>query len=96
MEKKKMNLQDLEQVSGGNAGAINRRRVANLQSGYLAMRTAPCYDPANEMKGCELYIGDYVQLKGSVITGTDNRAYVRVLAEKNGQTGFVNAAFLAV
>ena len=66
-ELKKINDQELEEVVGGFQNQDGSWRiVAGLQTGWLAMRTAPTYDYSNEMRGNELYNGDRVQ----VLSGT--------------------------
>ena len=90
--------QKLEEVAGGGAGYYpnpDQRRVSGLQTGYLAMRTAPTYDERNEIRGAELYNGDVVYIRGAYTQGYDGRTYVTVFAPKNGVTGYVNASFLA-
>ena len=95
-EMKKMNEQEVENVAGGNYGGVDGgwRIVQGLQSGYLAMRTYPCYDYANEIRGCELYNGDSVQITGSWVQGSDGRTYVWVYSPKSGVSGYVNAAYI--
>ena len=94
----KLNDQKLEDVAGGAGFYPNnpdRRRVSGLQTGYLAMRSAPTYDFGNEIRGAELYNGDVVFIRGAYTQGYDGRTYVTVFAPKNGVTGYVNASFLA-
>ena len=96
-EMNKLNVNDLENVSGGT-GKYNSegyRTVCRLETGYLAMRTAPAYDPNNEIRGAELYNGDQVKLVGSSVAGSDGRTYIQVFSDKTGTTGYVNADFLA-
>ena len=95
-ELKKINEMEVENVAGGAGyNANGYRTVCRLETGYLAMRTAPTYDYANEIRGAELYNGDQVILLGAPVAGSDGRTYVFVQACKNGTQGYVNAAFLA-
>ena len=91
---KNVNEQDLENVSGGYSYDSGWRMVMGLQSGYLAMRTYPSYDYSNEIRGCELYNGDTVQITGSWVQGSDGRTYVWVYSPKTGTSGYVNAAYI--
>ena len=92
----KINDVEVENVSGGNGYNSNGyRTVCKLETGYLAIRTAPNYDYTNEIRGAELYNGDQVMLLGAPVVGSDGRTYVFVQAVKNGVQGYVNAAFLA-
>ena len=91
----RLNNQELEEASAGYGGGSNRRRVSGLQTGYLAMRTAPTYDYGNEIRGAELYNGDIVYICGAYVTGGDGRPYVWVTSQRNGVSGYVNANFLA-
>ncbi|MBO5521483.1 MAG: hypothetical protein J5973_07415 [Eubacterium sp.] len=93
----KINEMEVENVSGG-AGDYNAngyRTVCGLKTGWLAMRTAPTYDYANEKRGYELYNGDQVILLSAPVAGSDGRTYVLVQAVKSGMQGYVNAAYLA-
>ena len=54
-EFEKINAQELENAAGGQAGAANIKHVANIQSGYLAVRTAPEAKYENEIKSTKLY-----------------------------------------
>lgn len=93
----KINEEELTNVSGGGAtGNINRRKVANLKDGYLAMRTAANYDYNNELRGNELYNGDYVFVEGAYVTGKDGNPYVWVFSPKTNCRGYVNANFLVI
>ena len=49
-ELNKMNDQELESVAGGFA-AGTWVTVSGLRTGYLALRTNPTYDYANEIRG---------------------------------------------
>ena len=61
-EFEKINDQELENAAGGQYGAANIKHVANLQSGYLAVRTAPEAKYENEIQSTKLYNGDTVQI----------------------------------
>ena len=92
-EIKKINEQELNEVSGG-VGANGWATVAGLQSGYLALRTAPCYDYNNEIRGSESYNGQQLQITGSYVQGSDGRTYVWVYNPRSGMSGYVNASYL--
>ena len=62
-------------------------KTVSVQSSYLALRTAPAYDAANEIG--QLYSGDKVELIGGA-----QGSYVKVYSPKFGTTGWVNAGFL--
>ena len=94
-ELNKINEMEVENVTGGNGYEANGyRTVSGVQTGYLAIRTAPTYDYANEIRGSELNNGDQVILMGVPVVGSDGRTYVYVQAVKNGTQGYVNAKFL--
>ena len=95
-ELNKINEMEVENVTGGNGGynSSGYRTVCRLETGWLAMRTAPTYDYSNEIRGSELYNGDQVILLGSPVIGSDGRTYVFVQSVKTGTQGYVNAAFL--
>ena len=95
-ELKKINDMAVENVAGGAGyNANGYRTVCGLQTGWLAMRTAPTYDYANEIRGAELYNGDQVILLGAPVAGYDGRTYVYVQSVKSGTQGYVNAGYLA-
>jgi len=92
----KINDMEVENVSGGagyNSGGY--RTVCRLETGYLAMRTAPTYDYSNEIRGAELYNGDQVMLLGAPVVGSDGRTYIYVQSVKSGVQGYVNNYYLA-
>ncbi len=93
----KINEQELNNVAGG-AAQNQWKTVANIQSGYLAIRTAPAADYNNEINHIGLHNGDKVQITGSYVQGTGfgggPATYVWVFAPKFGCSGYVNAAFL--
>ena len=99
---KKINEQNLEEVNGGAngvAGAGNQRVVANLQAGYLAVRTAPDYKYENEIQSTKLYNGDVVEITGGYAQGPGvggvMTTYVWVYVPKTDVSGWVNSYFLA-
>ncbi len=61
--------------------------TVKVDKGYLALRTAPSYDEANEIG--ELYTGDTVQVQD-----TSNGQYWWVYSPKHGKSGYVNADYL--
>ncbi len=91
---KKMNDQELESVAGGFAeGAWVT--VSGLRTGYLALRTNPTYDYANEIRGAESYNGQVLQITGGYTVGSDGRTYVWVYNPRAGMSGWTNAQYLA-
>ena len=92
----KINDMEAENVAGGAGyNANGYRTVCRLEKGYLAIRTVPTYDYANEIRGAELYNGDQVILMGAPVVGSDGRTYVYIQAVKNGVQGYVKAGYLA-
>ena len=92
----KVTEQELANVAGGNDGRFydnSWRQVANLEAGFLAVRSAPYYDDSNIIG--ELYNKDNVQLVGSTINGSDGRKYVLIYSPKLGIKGYVNVNYLA-
>ena len=57
--------------------------------GYLALRSAPEFDPSNEIG--RLYTGDTVELISTINTGS----YIEVFSPKYGVYGYVNAGFVS-
>ena len=95
----KINEQELDNVAGGSGGGeAVWKTVANLSSGYLAIRTAPEAKYENEVNHIGLQNGDKVQITGAYVQGTGfgggKATYVWVYAPKFGVSGYVNAAFL--
>ena len=89
----KLNEQELETVAGGfSAGTWVT--VRGLQTGYLALRTAPNYDYANEIRGSESYNGQILQITGGYAVGFDGKTYVWVYNPRTGRSGWTNASFL--
>ncbi|MBP3892502.1 MAG: SH3 domain-containing protein [Atopobiaceae bacterium] len=83
----------------GTCGYVNRKYLSGttpstyekykvrVARGYLALRTAPAYDEANEIG--ELYTGDVVTVKDR-----SNRQYWWVYSSKYGKSGYVNKDYL--
>ena len=94
----KINEQELENIAGGAKKGNGWRTVRGIQSGYLAIRTAPAANYENEINHVGLYNGDKVQITGSYVQGTGfggcAATYVWVFAPKFGVSGYVNAAFI--
>ncbi|MDO4519325.1 MAG: SH3 domain-containing protein [Eubacteriales bacterium] len=61
--------------------------TVSVQSGYLALRTAPAYDDSNEIG--KLYSGDQVEA-----TGGYSGKYLWVYSSKLGKSGYVNGDYL--
>ena len=96
---KKINDQELEDVTGGTVGYQGQwMTVRNLNSGYLAIRTAPAYKYENEINHIGLYNGEQVQIAGQPVEGTGingtKATYAYVYAPKFGCYGYVNAYYL--
>ena len=70
-----------------NQAVSDGAKFVHVDTGYLALRTAPAYDEANEIG--ELYNGDSVE-----ITGGRSGNYVWVYSPKYGCSGYVNSNFL--
>ncbi len=94
----KIEGQELEEAAGGVGAKGVYKTVANLPSGYLAVRTAPEAKYENEIQSTKLYNGDVVQITGNYVQGTTfgggAATYVWVFVPKTGVSGYVNAAFL--
>ena len=75
------------QPSAGSNLQAGSSKTVSVSSGHLALRTAPCFDYANEIG--KLYTGDVVTING----GTSN-GYVVVFSPKLGMSGWVNASYL--
>ena len=82
-----LSREELENVTGGNDG-FTTRRVCNLKSGFLAIRSMPAYDAANELGA--LFNGDYVYSRE--IYSKDGK-YVWVYAETQTSTYYGKAAY---
>ena len=110
-EMKKVNDIELEAVAGGkdriadgvvsglhltSHGSSSKKTVSGLTSGWLALRSAPCYDASNEIG--QLYNGDKVEVIGDTVTAYNDfhgtATYIKVHSHKLHKDGYVNAAFL--
>lgn len=98
-EFKKLSPEEMEGITGGVDGKVGLdmngpwKKVANLQTGWLALRSEPVYDYKNEIG--QLYNGDEVQIIGNGSgLSSDGRSYVWVYAKKLNKSGWVNDAFL--
>ena len=85
-EFEKMNEQELENVAGGFSTGT-WVTVSGLQTGYLALRTAPNYDYANEIRGSESYNGQILQITGGYSAGPDGRRHGRAFSPRSGLSG---------
>ena len=77
-----------QSVNSSTAAAAGSLTVRNLQSGYLAVRTAPAFEYENEIG--KLYNGMAVQITG----GYSGNGYVWVYAPALGISGWVNQSFI--
>ncbi len=94
-EIEKLDNQQLEEIAGGAFTPGGMVTVCGLQTGYLALRTTPCYDYNNEIHGSESYNGQTLQVTGGYTFGSDGKTYVWVYNPRSGRSGYVNAAFLS-
>ena len=88
-----LNAEDMEKIVGGADGKQAffegpKMRVCGIETGWLALRTEPKYDPKNEIG--QLYNGEEVQIIGG---DTDN-GYTWVYFEKLNKSGWVNNLFI--
>ena len=70
---RKINEQEMEMVAGGVEGynyGNGWRTVKNLQGGYLALRTAPCFKYENEIIHTGPTNGMLVQIVGETVQGS--------------------------
>ena len=98
---KKMNEQEAANVAGGVEGfnyGNGWRTVKNLQGGYLAIRTAPCFAYENEIIHNGPRNGQLVQIVGETVQGTGINGvpatYVRVYSPDYGIIGLANAYYI--
>ena len=102
-EYRKMNNEELTQTVGGRDGKVGieegpKRTVHGLESGWLALRSEPCYDYHNEIG--QLYNGDVVQIMGNdAITYNDfdktpTTAYTWVYSKRLDKSGWANSRFI--
>ena len=100
-EMKKVNDIELEEVAGGKDriadGVVagphtkshgSKKTVTGLNSGWLALRSAPCYDAGNEIG--QLYNGEEVQ----VYYECTRNGYTWVYFPKLNKSGWVNSNFV--
>lgn len=88
-EIKKLNEQDLDNVAGGIGGPGEpgwKWVLANVNTGYLALRSHPAYDFRNEI--AKIVNGTAFQIKPDQISGDYVYAYF------NGLRGWVNANYI--
>ncbi len=87
---KKLNDQDLDNVAGGIGGPGEegwKWVVANVKTGYLALRSSPSYDYRNEI--AKIVNGTAFQIK------PDETRREYVYAYFNGLKGWVNSNYIA-
>ena len=95
---KKITEEELSTISGGQDGWVGLyegpwKTVMNLQTGWLALRTAPIYDYSNEIG--QLYNGDVVQIIGNGSgLSNDGQSYIWVYSPKLNKSGYVNDRFI--
>ncbi len=94
-ELEKLVSQELEKISGGAFTPGGWVTVSGLETGYLALRTAPGYDFNNEIRGSESFNGQILQVTGGYTFGSDGKTYVWVYNPRSGRSGYVNASFLS-
>ena len=100
---RKMNNEELTQVTGGVEGMVGLydgeyMEVQGLESGWLALRSEPCYDYKNEIG--QLFNGDRVKLCGNDAMAehdfdkTEYTGYTWVYSPRLNKSGWVNKRFL--
>ena len=95
---KKLRADELETVTGGNAGLYYNdgwRTVYGAPGGMLPILSSPGNDPANAVSGSSLSDGDRVQITGAAVQGNDGYSYIWVFSPKTGISGYVNSSYLA-
>ena len=94
---RKIDEKELEAVSGGLSKG-SWATVCGVQTGYLAIRSAPAYDYNNEINHVGLHNNDRVQITGSYVQGTGfngvRATYVWVFVPKFGISGYVDSAYI--
>ena len=93
MEKKELTEEELAGITGGADGWQGLfegpwKKVCNLTSGYLALRTAPLDDESNEIG--VLYNGCEVQIIGNE---SDN-GYIWVYSPTLNMSGWIKSFFI--
>ncbi len=96
-ELKKITEEELKEVAGGVNGKVGLdegpwMEVANLKTGWLALRSDPSYNYNNEIG--KLYNGDDVQIIGNGSGNENGASYVWVWSPKLNKSGWVNDSFL--
>ena len=97
-EMKNISVEELGAVSGGVDGKRGlcegpEKVVMNLKTGWLALRTSPNYDPANEIG--QLFNDDIAQIIGNGSGPDDNgQSYVWVYSKRLDKSGWVNDKFI--
>ena len=90
----KLNDMELNNVAGGFQGDEGYLCLATpcVDNGYLALRSAPCWDDSNEI--CQIYPGEsfYVDIT-NVAYGS---GYAYYYANYDGIRGWVNTSFVAL
>ena len=89
-EMKNLTPEDLENVAGGNDGARPmqwHRVIANVKTGYLALRSYPSYDDSNIIARIENGV--------SFLVSYDRTSGEYVWASYNGMDGWVNKKYTA-
>ncbi len=92
-EMKNMNNEELENVNGGTRYGPRSMTVC-VQSGYLALRPQPCWDPYHEL--AQMPNGATVCTSDQLTHGTGlNGAYCLYrFVQYNGIQGWAEAAYL--
>jgi hypothetical protein len=90
----KINETELTNVAGGNGAPGQCLHLAQpcVQSGYLALRSQPCWDDCNEIG--QIYPGNrfYVDLNQCA----SGSGYTYYMANYNGCCGWVNASYVTL
>ena len=88
----KINEQELENVAGGYGYDNGWRTVCGLQSGYLAIRTAPAANYENEINHIGLHNGEKVQITGFGTFEVSERAEREGRNPSTGETMTIKAS----
>ena len=88
-----LNAEEMEKIVGGVDGKQAffegpKMHVCGIETGWLALRTAPKYDPKNEIG--QLYNGEEVQ----VYYDCTRNGYTWVYFPKLNKSGWVNSNFV--
>jgi len=92
-EMDKLNVEALDGVAGGNDGMENWRTAEVTGSSckpphYLALRSAPSYNDANEI--AKLYYGETLRVN------RNNRSGSYIWAQAKGLAGWVNGDYITI